>query len=422
MVNVPYKYSYELYDANRSKRILICFLLSPLLGFVLALKNIKQKSAFGVMFAFALLVGLCMDVPIDRINGDLNVDATTYREYFEEVSVSQNFGGWCEGLISFISLTGEEKDYFLPTLSFFASSILNNYHVLFLFGAAFFAFFELKNIRYLVLDEKFKMGVCSLFLLYIFNSFNISTMSTLRFPMASSVFIYVIFKYYFEDNHKVLWLMLLLPFMHGAYFFVLPLFILLSFFKKYEKFWMAVFVIGSFFSFGSHFFQSLLESFTPSFLQGYITAEVGDEAIESYGNANSSRASVDVIGVLGVLKNVYLFVIVLILLLKSKSAKMTLSMRSLYLLFLSFYSFATMISFIPYASSRFRDLMMPLFAVLWLNIIPSESKYNKLLLFVPVAYSYEIALDGYLYYRLMNFSFWFLSPLISVPYMLFFSL
>ena len=123
MVNVPYKYSYELYDANRSKRILICFLLSPLLGFVLALKNIKQKSAFGVMFAFALLVGLCMDVPIDRINGDLNVDATTYREYFEEVSVSQNFGGWCEGLISFISLLASSIPIIAMTADAFAENI-----------------------------------------------------------------------------------------------------------------------------------------------------------------------------------------------------------------------------------------------------------------------------------------------------------
>lgn len=405
-------------NVNTPYRAFIFFCISPIIGFVYALMHIKERASFVVFFLFSIVWGLSFSVPAVRSDG-VDVDGTSYRNYFEDVACVNDWKYWYDGLLSFIRLEGEYKDYYVETLSFIGSSITDNYHIMFMMAAIIFSYFQLKNLKFLVLNEKFELCFATLCLLYMFNGFHVMGLNALRFPTASCVFQFVVLRYYILHDKSSLFWLLFLPFIHGAFFFVVPLFYILNYLKRYYNFWLYLFFVGIVFSTFFQFIMPYIESFVPSFLYHYIENEVGEDAMSTYENATMSRSSGLISFVFGKIGYVYINILLLLLLYKYRKCRLTDNINSLFLFYVSFVSLSTIIGFIPYASGRFRGMITPLFVVLWVHIINRDSKINKVLYLLPLIETYNLVMTGYLYFRLTNPYFWFMPPFITVPYMLF---
>lgn len=399
-------------------RAFIFFCISPIMGFVYALTHIKERVSFVVFFLFSVVWGLSFSVPVVRGDG-VDVDGTTYRNYFEDVACVNDWKYWYEGLLSFVSLEGEYKDYYMETLSFIGSSITINYHIMFMMAAIIFAFFQLKNLKFLVLDKNFELCFATICLLYMFNGFHVMGLNALRFPTASCIFQFVVLNYYILNDKRPLLILLFLPFIHGAFFFVVPLFFLLNYLKEFYHFWLCLFFVGIVFSTLFQFLIPYLESVVPSFLYHYIEHEVGEDAMSHYEEATLSRSSGHISMLFATISSIYSNILVLILLYQSRKCKLRDNMNSLFLFYISFMSLSTIIGFIPYASGRFRGMLIPLFVILWVHIIDRDSKINNVLYLFPLCEAYNLVLTGYLYFRLTNPFFWFMPPVFTVPYMFF---
>jgi len=405
-------------ETNTPFRAFLFFCISPVLGFVYALMHIKEKVSFVIFFLFSIVWGLSFSVPSVRGDG-VNVDGSTYRNFFEDIASVNDWKYWYGGLISFINLEGEYKDYYMETLSFIGASIVNNYHVMFMMAAIIFSYFQLKNLKFLVLEKNFELCFATICLLYMFNGFNVMGLNALRFPTASCIFQFVVLRYYILHDKRPLLILLFLPFFHGSFFFVVPLFFLLNYFKKYYHFWLYLFFVGIVFSTFFQFIIPYIERFVPSFLYHYVEHEVGEDAMSAYEEATFSRSSGLINMLFAMIGSIYSNMLVLILLYQSRKCKLGDNMNSLFLFYISFMSLSTIIGFIPYASGRFRGMLVPLFVVLWVHIINRDNKINRILYLFPLFDAYNLVMTGYLYFRLTNPFFWFMPPVFTIPYMLF---
>lgn len=143
-------------EINRdiAKKVFL-FLISPFLGFLVALKRMNTRSSFTVFFLFAVFFGMCFTTSVgkDELNRG---DAAAYRyrfeqyRYFNAADISDVFQG-------FTSMQDSKtRDIYVPLMSFAVAKVSENYHVFFAFLAMVMSVFMLLSFKFLVGEEAFK--------------------------------------------------------------------------------------------------------------------------------------------------------------------------------------------------------------------------------------------------------------------------
>ena len=198
-----------LKENNRDKSLkIILFLLSPFFSFLYALRRMNTKSSYIVFFLFAVFFG--MSFTVSNVRGiDGTTDGISYRNAFESyknVSTSQYY----DGLKRFFTFDEGNKDY--DTVAFYVSRITDNYHVMFMFFAAIFAFFQLKTFRFLTTEDNFNNSLVCVLLAFLFTYNQIFNINGMRFWTAAWIGVYSIFQIFLNDNKKYFLLALCTPF------------------------------------------------------------------------------------------------------------------------------------------------------------------------------------------------------------------
>ncbi len=144
----------------------ILFLISPFIGFIASLKDIKTRSSFSILFLFFFLFGLSFSVGNIRDEQNTN-DAVSYRAEFEAYK-NISFDEYIQHFRLFLTFKWPRGDYYFDTVAFIVSRISSNYHIMFAIFAIVFAFFSLKCSKLFIEEDSFDTSISSYILLYIF--------------------------------------------------------------------------------------------------------------------------------------------------------------------------------------------------------------------------------------------------------------
>ncbi len=410
--------NFQKEPSKTAKGKYIAFLISPILGLVMAIKTIRTRSSFVVFILFAAIFGLCLYVPAEKEGVNLSVDSTYYRQGFETINVNETFSTWCSRLHRYVTgdidwTTGEIiKDYYLETVGFVSSWFSDSYHLLFMFATVIFSFFMLKSLKFLVLDKEFKISYYTLCLLFLFTYNQLINMHWLRFPTAAWVTVYMLFQV-FVNNNKKYWL--LLPFtivIHGS-FIAFALIVGVYFLtKKYERFWKFAFVGSLFFaSIPPSFLDSILNYF-PSFLSRYLLYATAD-TIEERADLIAERRTGVLIELFAVAINVYMNVLMLYLIKDYNKVKKEMTLDKLFMFLLILFTIVNMLVIVKEMSERYRMILFPIFTYLWYQVYKNDPRMPKIIYLIPFVFAYQIALNGYLYYMTCDYSL-FVTPIYAV--------
>lgn len=394
------------------------FLINPVLGFLHAIRHIRAKGTFPIIFLFSLVYGLAFSVPKDRFETNLNVDASFYREYFEYCNVRLDFIDWWHGFIAFISLKGESRDYYLQTIAFFSSIFSDNYHFFFLIVACVLAVLYLKCLPYIVQNHHFRICPTSLCLLYLFSFTYILGINALRFPTACWLATYILFEKYLKQNNKVLWFLPILCIIHGSMFFWITLFIFAHYTRKSLRIWTYLFILSIFLSTGFEIMADPIRNLLPSFFDRYFDAYYGEDAMLEEAEKVMSRKSGSFIQLFQILGRLFSNVLVLCILYVARKENVKDHFTSLFQVFLVLITIANFLGFIPFARLRFTVLLYPIMAVLWIHYIQHQRKIYNIICFIPIVFAYDVVMQSYLLYQLTDPHFWICSPIYTVFHML----
>lgn len=393
----------------------VLFLCSPFLSLVYSLRSVNTKSSYIVFYLFAVFFGLSFTVTSDWENSSNKIDGMVYRAYFEQesnnVRYSRNnaFMNYAEGLKGFLSFDDGKKDYYRDTINHFIARFTDNYHVMFMVVAMFFAFFQLKTLRFFTSHKNFDNTIFSLILLFLFTYNGIFNINGFRFWTAAWVAIYSVFKIFLVGDRRYLILAVFTPFFHGSFWFFIAILAIAFCFRKYDKAWIIAFFLSFFFSSFISDFIEISYSVLPTFITRMIDSYASDEAIER-------RTSIQGTGFyfLGVifktLLNIYINVLIVLLIRKIDIIKKNAETYSLYQFFIVFVTITNFVMFIPSLGGRYLLFTYPMLAYIILACY-KDMRYSKNWIYIlPFVFFMSLQQLVRLYVMVLDETFFVSSP------------
>ncbi|WP_180097105.1 MULTISPECIES: EpsG family protein [unclassified Acinetobacter] len=387
---------------------IVLFIISPFFATIYSFRRANTKSSYLVFFLSSIFFGLSFTVDSgkDYITG-VGLDGQSYREKFESAKYISNYD-YIDGLLGFLELDEGKKDYYFETVAFFLSRITDNYHIMFMIFAIVFSYFSLKSFKFFTSEKKFDFSVVTLILCYLFLYNQIFNINGVRFWTAAWIAVYCIFQIYRNNNKIYLLLALITPFFHGAYWVFVVIIFASLLLRKFEKLWIVLFAISFF---ASALAVELIQSFS-GFLPTFLS-----KLAESYTSEESLSKTWSGFGWLPILfKNMVLCFITGIILLfikNSKQIKSNPKTKDLYYFLLMWVTIFNFLMFVPSLGNRFIQLSYPIISYIWLVNFKDE-KYNKFILFLPLAFIWDIQKILSYYFQVLDFGFYFSSPIYLV--------
>ena len=399
---------------NRINKIFL-FILSPFFSLLYSLKSINTKSSFVVVFLFSICFGMAFTVSNIRDFNNKN-DAVSYRADFEMYCLTDGTE-YQRGFNDFISFKGENKDYYFDTVAFYVSRITNNYHVMFFVFSIVFAFFQLKSLKYLVLNNNFRISLFCILLVYLFAWNQIVNINGMRFWTAAWIGVYCIFKIFYENKSKNFLLALITPFIHGSFWIFLVMLVVAKFLSKYEKIWIILFIMSIIVS---NILLELAQSYS-----GFIPSFIENE-FRHYTDAMYVKQTFDTAGtglwwvdkVFETLRKLYINALIIILIINRRKILLDINDIRLYRFMLVYTTFSNFGMSIPSFGNRFIILSYSIIAFLWLTSFKGL-KYNWIIYLFPIAFFMSIYHQINLYNLVTDVYFYISSPLILIPEYLF---
>lgn len=399
---------------NRINKIFL-FILSPFFSLLYSLKSINTKSSFVVVFLFSICFGMAFTVSNIRDFNNKN-DAVSYRADFEMYCLTDGTE-FQRGFNDFISFKGENKDYYFDTVAFYVSRITNNYHVMFFVFSIVFAFFQLKSLKYLVLNNNFRISLFCILLVYLFAWNQIVNINGMRFWTAAWIGVYCIFKIFYENKSKNFLLALITPFIHGSFWIFLVMLVVAKFLSKYEKIWIILFIMSIIVS---NILLELAQSYS-----GFIPSFIENE-FRHYTDAMYVKQTFDTAGtglwwvdkVFETLRKLYINALIIILIINRRNILLDINDIRLYRFMLVYTTFSNFGMSIPSFGNRFIILSYSIIAFLWLTSFKGL-KYNWIIYLFPIAFFMSIYHQINLYNLVTDVYFYISSPLILIPEYLF---
>jgi len=391
------------------------FLISPILSLLFSIRTIKTKSSQIVFLLFAAVYGFTLYVPAVKGLENLSVDSTYHRQFFEKVSISENFAEWKERLVRYITFDvdyerGEIiKDYYLETIAYVSSIFSHNHHLLFLIAAVVFVYFYIKSLKFFVNDEKYSYSFYCFCLLLLFSYNQIINIHWLRFPTAAWVAVYSLFQIFIK-NDKRFWLLLPCTILiHGSYFAFVLIIAICFLTRKYDRLWVVFFFLSFFISSMPQDILSSISNILPDRISMYFNYST-IESIEERASLIEGRRTSSFITLFGTFQNIYMNILML-LIIRNYQPSQDKKISKLFPIVLSLFTIVNFFSFVKEFSDRYRLITYPLVAYLWLQLFYNNSKMRKYIYFAPLILLYQMAYYGYQYYMTSDFSL-IISPVI----------
>ena len=396
-------------EINRdiAKKVFL-FLISPFLGFLVALKRMNTRSSFTVFFLFAVFFGMCFTTSVgkDELNRG---DAAAYRyrfeqyRYFNAADISDVFQG-------FTSMQDSKtRDIYVPLMSFAVAKVSENYHVFFAFLAMVMSVFMLLSFKFLVGEEAFKYSWVCLLLAYFFIRGNcIFNINGCRFWTASWIAIYCNFQLFRNGNRKYLALALLTPMVHSSYWFYLIMLALVYVSGKFTRFWKIAFFVSFFISSVSMQLLQDLSDYLPPALQFLVDRYTDD--FEEKGNLYQVlRRLYTLVG------NIYLVYMMYLFMKNENGIVQNPKTRFLYQFLLVWMAVIFFVMPIPSLGARYLKLAMPVIAYIWLVAFESRGMYRNVIKIFPLFFMMVIyeEFTGYISHSVYS-DFYYTSPIYQI--------
>lgn len=404
------KSSFSLsWDKEQNNDLALKFLLfgvSPFLAFIYSLWRLNTKSSYLVFLLTGIFFGMALSV-----NYEDTLDAARHRIYFElDYFITKD--EYYERIISYFSFDSSIKDIYRHTISFCISRFTSNYHWYFAGIAAIYGYFSLKSLRYFTSLKAFRFSFLMLILLYIFLKQDIFNINGVRFWTAGWLAIYCIFQIFVSNNKKYFFILLLTPLIHISFWLIPPLVILTIFYNNFFKLKgkdSILYIIYSFSFVFSLFSLSILNSIS-DYLPPVFNKLIGIYTDSEYMNEinDFERTLTGMYSRIG--KQILINIMVVCFIFNRSFIINDRNIRELFYFLILMLSFVNIFMFIPSLGTRFFGFLFPFIAFLWLYMF-MDKKYKLILFLIPFVFLRDIYVSYLGYYRVLDFSDLFSSPL-----------
>ena len=229
----------------KSNNSFLLFWLSPVLGLISAIKDLKMRQSRITIFLFCLCFGFCFSVGTQRIEG--SADGISMRMDFEEnknLTTTQFYNY----LSDYFEFDTGAQDIYIVTMSFLVGRFTDNYHFFFLALAFVFAFFQIKCLKYFVQEENVTNSAICIILTFLFLWNNIYNINGARFWTATWIGLYCVFKIFYDRNPVYFLLVCCIPMVHAS-FAVFPIIVAIGYLlRRLNKPLIVLFVVSWIFS------------------------------------------------------------------------------------------------------------------------------------------------------------------------------
>ena len=331
----------------------ILFIISPVLGFIHSVANIRKKQSLWVIGAFICFFAYCNTYNFNRL---IDEDGCRHASFYKYSSIADYIANIKTALFfDDIQTYDWFSDSYINILALLSKSVNGSYHFFFLLAGIFYSIFFLLSVKKILFHFQIenRLFISCLFV-WLFVNYSIYGLTAIRFASAVWFSVWCTLKLYLDKDKKFLLIILLSSQIHIAFWFYCVVLYIGYFFGKYERFW-AICAISTFFVSSASF--TLLQSFTdflPPIFQAKILAYGEDRALMVAEDMASSnfRQYFDL------LYKITTGIIVL-LLYKNRGKMKQYEYYTIFQLFLVVYSFVNLLSFIP-DMGRFSALSMTL--------------------------------------------------------------
>lgn len=397
-INMPQWPTENLID-KRTKYVL--FLISPILGFLYALRRINTRSSYVVFFLFALCFGLSF-TNNQKTKQEQSIDSDRYLTAFHQYVANPAAD----------TIREDESDYYFDGIALGLSKVTDNYHWMFLIFAGVFAFFQLKSLKYLTQEKEFRNSLGCLLLCFLFTYNGIFNINGVRFWTAAWIAVFCMFKIYRDRNYKYLLLVALTPLIHFSYWIFIGVVVGTLFAKRFEKLWIIAFIL-------SYIYSNIALTFVSE--NATLFPELFSQKIESYTNENvleyEARTGTGwwwISDAFKYLCQLYFLITIILFINNRKSILKDPRSKNLYLALLIWMTFSNFTMSIPSVGRRFIILSYPIIAYLQLTTFKCK-KYKYVTYALPFVFLFDILIKfPTLYSTILSPLFFVTSPIYMI--------
>ncbi len=387
----------------------ILFLISPFVGFIASLKDIKTRSSYVIFFLFFVLFGLSFTVQSGK-QGDMTIDAAYYREQFElfqYVSKSE----FREGLITYFTFKTGIKDYYFNTVAFYISRITSNYHVMFLVFAIVFSYFCLKTFKMFITEDNFDSSLSCYILTYIFMINQIFNINGVRFWTAAWIAVYTVFQIFKNGKRKYFLLVLLTPFVHVSFWLFVVILFLATLLIKFHRFQIILFIISFFLSeISNELIRQQIDILPPTLAN---LASIYTDPVRIALKSEGGTGFYWITELFNTLERLYINLLVFLFILDSEDIFRNEKTKLIFPFLLIWMAFCNSTMAIPSLGNRFIQLAYPIIAYIWLVAFKGK-KYQKFLYAAPIVFIFSAYTQLNRYTMVLEPYFYISSPIYLV--------
>ncbi len=373
---------------------LILFVICPFFAFVYSLFNASKRSSYVIYFLFGVL--FCWHM--NPTGSDRYDDLMGMLYYIVNFNTENGFKSFTEELKAYLTFSDNSpKELYMDFIIWTSRLITDNPHFVFALASIPFLFFQLKTLKLITDDSKFKDGniLCLIIIaLFVFQR-DIITVQNPRFTTALWMGVYATILYFNGNSNKIrfkyLLLICLTPLIHSAFWFYIIIFILgIIFFLRYPKISIVLLYISIPFSYLSYdiISQFNFEALSlPPIFEIWINNYLSEEKFAQYILHEGASGFFCVQAFFTMLTNTVFLFIPIMLWKDRKYINARPDLKDLFHFYLYFYAVVNFIQFIPVLGTRFTWIVFILSIYMFFKVYGTRKKNFIILLLFSFSYS-----------------------------------
>lgn len=376
------------------------FFVSPILGFLVSLFDLKSKSSAFIYIGFAMLFGFAISFT------DTSSDSYRYAQAFKNFDNTLNFEK-----IVIMYQNGELRDLYRLVLFYFVAIFSNNPKIVYAFAGLVYGIFSYLSLKVFMNENEDKKDLYTFVLILVFYTYvTLTNINGFRFHTGSVLLFYSAYQFIILGKNRWVLGIIITPWFHYGFMLVVPLYVTYKyisylFYNKNRTSYVLFYVfIGCFLA--SWFLKT--NSINLSFLSQneVLSGEVAERVnfINSSDTASLVEKRKEDSLFLGVQKyfeyGIKIFVLLSVLLIRRVIDLMEgdkTEYTKMFALVLFLYSFAFIATSIP-SGGRFLAIAHLFLLLLLVKIysLYKKSDIKKIILFAIPAFSFQIAFVNFM--------------------------
>ena len=366
---------------------LLLFILSPFVAFLLSVRNAASKSSFAIFALWGMLFAWQMTIQTTSEYQDL----IGIVERFENNTYTAEEVG--HNIYAYFSFSSDApKELYEIILIWFSKLFSSSYHIYYLLASFPFLFFMLGSLKKVTQEENFDNSlVCIVFLALFVMCKDIISLQNPRFSTGFWYIVYCTINYLDSNTrcNKFLFLLLLSPLFHSAYWVYILFFYLFTILpRRILKFEVIAIIVSPLLLINIDFLREYNVSFFPPAFEAWVERYLSDDNYNKFVIQTGRSGFWWVQAIFdSAIRIAYIFMT--ILLIRNKDT-ITKDHRNsvLYRFYILIYIFICIIQSVPILGQRYFDIIRVFCLILWLRTI--MHKYPSILYYTLLTYSFFI--------------------------------